>query len=172
MAQEDKVQLSGKNPNQKFIWIAICVFILLLFAVGGGSYYVGTLVGTSNSINPKTSKGSNKGSDKNVNDSQGYLGPLVEFKDFVVNIADGENTRYLKAAITIEAYNEDGKKEIEKRRPQIRDTVLFHLANKTFDEVRDLQGKQQLRAELKENINSILNHSKVKHIYFTEFVVQ
>jgi flagellar FliL protein len=56
--------------------------------------------------------------------------------------------------------------------PQIKDAVLLLIGNKTFNELNDLQGKIQLRAELINKINSILPKGKVKRIYFTDFVVQ
>jgi flagellar FliL protein len=100
------------------------------------------------------------------------LGPLVELEDFVVNITDGEQTRYLKVNITLEAGGKKGKEEVENRLPQVRDTIIFQLSGKTFDQVRDLQGKKQLQAELVQNLNELLNKGRIESLFFTEFVVQ
>ena len=54
----------------------------------------------------------------------------------------------------------------------MRDTILMLIGNKTYEELQDLQGKKQLKAELMSNINSFLQTGKVKSIYFTNFVVQ
>ena len=62
--------------------------------------------------------------------------------------------------------------ELNQRMPQIKDAILLLIGNKTFNELNDLQGKIQLRAELINKINSILLKGKVKRIYFTDFVVQ
>ncbi len=62
--------------------------------------------------------------------------------------------------------------ELNERMPQIKDAVLLLVGNKTFDELRDMQGKIQLRAELINRLNGILVKGKVKRIYFTDFVVQ
>ena len=40
--------------------------------------------------------------------------------------------------------------------PNIRDTILLLIGNKTFEELEDLQGKKQLKAELTSKINSFL----------------
>ena len=56
--------------------------------------------------------------------------------------------------------------------PQIRDSILLLIGNKTYEELQDLQGKKQLKAELTSKLNSILHYGKVKEIYFTDFVVQ
>ena len=56
--------------------------------------------------------------------------------------------------------------------PQIRDAILLLVGNKTFEELQDLQGKKQLKAELLSKINAILQSGQAKSIYFTDFVVQ
>jgi len=100
------------------------------------------------------------------------IGPLLSFDDIIVNLLDENETRYLKAAITLELENAAGVDEINERKPQVRDAILLLMSSKTFSELRDLQGKMQLRADLLERINGILQRGKVKNIYFTDFVVQ
>ena len=56
--------------------------------------------------------------------------------------------------------------------PQIRDAILLLIGNKTFEELQDLQGKKQLKAEITSKMNSFLKAGKVKAIYITNFVVQ
>jgi flagellar protein FliL len=104
--------------------------------------------------------------------SNSMIGPMINIEEFIVNILDGEDTRYLKVAITLEFDKEDATKEVSVRMPQIRDAILLLIGNKTFDELRDLQGKMQLRAELVGRINTIVQRSKVENIYFTDFVIQ
>ncbi len=62
--------------------------------------------------------------------------------------------------------------EVEERKPQVRDAILLFMSSKSFDELRDLQGKLQLRADLIGRINALLALGEVKTIYFTDFVVQ
>jgi flagellar protein FliL len=123
------------------------------------------------------------------------IGPMIEIKDFVVNIISEEERHYVKAAITIELVSsapatahkaasgghgggeaagsgDPSKDEAIQRMPQIRDSILLLISNKTYEELQDLQGKKQLKAELASKINSILHVGKVKEIYFTDFVVQ
>lgn len=100
------------------------------------------------------------------------IGPMVDISEFIVNIISDEANHYVKASLTIELSNEDVQEEVQKRMPQIRDSILLLVGNKTYEELRDLQGKKQLKAELTSKINSILQAGKVKAIYFTDFVVQ
>lgn len=114
------------------------------------------------------------------------IGPMIEIKEFVVNIISEGDRHYVKAALTIELINnltvvdkktevtgnDLAKEEATQRMPQIRDSILLLIGNKTYEELQDLQGKKQLKAELANKINSILQRGKVKEIYFTDFVVQ
>lgn len=100
------------------------------------------------------------------------IGPMVDITEFIVNIISDEANHYVKAALTIELSNDEVKEEVEKRMPQIRDSILLLVGNKTYEELQDLQGKKQLKAELTSKINGILQTGKVKAIYFTDFVVQ
>ena len=104
--------------------------------------------------------------------SDGAVGPLVDLDAFIVNILDEEGTRYLKASITLEMTNSASASEIEERLPQVKDSILLLVGNKTYNEISDLQGKLQLRAELIARINTLLQKGKIKNIFFTDFVVQ
>lgn len=100
------------------------------------------------------------------------VGPMVDIEEFIVNIISGDAAHYVKASLTIELTSEQGKVEAEKRMAQLRDSILLLVGNKTFEELQDLQGKKQLKAEITSRINSFLKAGKVKDVYFTNFVVQ
>jgi len=100
------------------------------------------------------------------------IGPMVDIEEFIVNIISADANHYVKASLTVELTNEKVREEVEKRMPQMRDAILLLLGNKTYEELQDLQGKRQLKAELMSRINSFLKAGKVKSIYFTNFVVQ
>ncbi len=100
------------------------------------------------------------------------IGPMVDIKEFIVNIISEDGIHYVKASLTLELNDETVQEEVNKRMPQIRDAVLLLIGNKTFEELQDLQGKKQLKAEIKSKINSFLITGRVKHVYLTDFVVQ
>lgn len=100
------------------------------------------------------------------------IGPMINIDEFVVNIISAEGKHYVKAALTLELTSETVREECNLRMPQVRDAILLLVGNKTYDELQDLQGKKQLKAELSSKLNSLLQTGRVKAIYFTEFVVQ
>ena len=62
--------------------------------------------------------------------------------------------------------------ELEKRMPQIRDTILMILPSKQYADIATTQGKIALRDEIMAKLNAFLKKGQINTIYFTEFVVQ
>ena len=153
----------GGGSKKKLIIIIIAVLVLLGGAAGGYFFFMGS--DEEEKISPEQEQAELEKQAKQV-------GPMVSMDSFIVNIMDDQDSRYLKATITIEVDGEEASMELTQRMPQVKDAVLLLLGSKTFGEISDLQGKIQLRAELINKINSILLKGKVKRIYFTDFVVQ
>jgi flagellar FliL protein len=62
--------------------------------------------------------------------------------------------------------------EIDKRLPQIRDSILMILPSKRFADISSAAGKIALRDEILETLNGYLSQGQINRIYFKEFVVQ
>lgn len=166
MAKKEAAEESeegGGGSKKKLIIIIVAVLVLL---IGGGAGYFFLMGGEEEEkISPEQEQAELEKQAKQV-------GPMVNIDSFIVNIMDDQESRYLKATITFEVDGEEASMELTQRMAQVKDSILLLLGGKTFDEINDLQGKIQLRAELINKINSILLKGKVKRIYFTDFVVQ
>lgn len=99
-------------------------------------------------------------------------GPIVPLESFIVNLADEGGQRYLRITMQMELSDKKLEKEIEKRLPKIRDSVLMILPNKKSDDIRTGEGKEQVREEIIAAINESLITGTVDNLYFTEFVIQ
>jgi flagellar FliL protein len=98
---------------------------------------------------------------------------VMELEPFIVNLADPSGKRYLKLQLAVDAKNEELKKEIQARMPQIRDSILLLLTSKSYSDIAPVAGKIRLRNEILKIINrSLLGAGSVHAVYFTEFVVQ
>lgn len=153
----------GGGSKKKLIIIIAAVLVLLIGAGVGAFLFLGG--DKEEKISPEEEQALLEKQAKEV-------GPMVNIDTFIVNIADDQESRYLKAAITLEVDTPEATMEVNSRMPQIKDAILLLIGNKSFGELNDLQGKIQLRAELINKVNSILLKGKVKRIYFTDFVVQ
>ncbi len=97
---------------------------------------------------------------------------MVELDPFVVNLADPLGRRYLRATIEVETVDSNAAEDLQDKQAQVRDSVLMLLSSKTFEDIRAMDQKIQLRHEIVERLNQVIGQGRVVKVYFTEFVVQ
>lgn len=166
MAEKIEAEKEGGSKKKLFLIIGIVVLVLL---IGGG---VAAWFFLKEKPAPPEPQNASQQVPVPDLEQKANIGPMVNIEEFIVNIISGDTAHYVKASLTVELTNEEVKIEVENRMPQMRDTILLLIGNKTYEELQDLQGKKQLKAELMSKINSFLQTGKVKSIYFTNFVVQ
>jgi flagellar FliL protein len=167
MAERKEAAVEKGTSKKKLFIIIGAVVVVLLLGGGFGAWYL---------LKGKPVAGEAKDPAAHVPvpvlGQQSQIGPMVNIEEFVVNIISSDTAHYVKASITVELTNVEGQTEVQQRMPQMRDAILLLISNKTYEELQDLQGKKQLKAELLSKINSFLLSGKVVSIYFTNFVVQ
>jgi flagellar FliL protein len=103
----------------------------------------------------------------------------------LVNLADAGGSSYLRVALTLrvadvidkkgaKANDEKSKddKGTEDAVAAVRDTVLTVLGRQTADGLLAVDGKEQLKTELKAALAEHNADLKVKDVFFTDFLVQ
>lgn len=167
MAEKKDAKPEGGSKKKKLILLVGAVLVVLLIGGGVAAFFLLKKAEPP----PEDQNPASQVPVPELN-QQAEIGPMVNIDEFIVNIISSDTPHYVKASLTVELSNEEVKTEVEQRMPQMRDAVLLLIGNKTFEELQDLQGKKQLKAELISRMNSFLRAGKVKSIYFTNFVVQ
>ena len=170
--EKKKEEPAEKGGGKSKLIIIIAAVVLLLGAGGGAAYYFLVVKPHKLELEKKKEEESKAAALIKPVPDEAKIGPMVEIKEFVVNIIGEEATHYVKASLTLEMDKDAAIQEVGKRMPQIRDAILLLISNKTFAELQDSQGKNQVKAELKTKINSFLKTGSVNNIYLTDFVVQ
>ncbi len=98
------------------------------------------------------------------------VGKVIPLETFVVNLAGSKGRKVLKVNMELELKGTEVVKEIDNRKAQIRDFIIIILSSKSYDEVSTKEGKDALRNEIKDNINSFLSKGKILNVYFTELI--
>jgi flagellar FliL protein len=117
-------------------------------------------------------------------------GVMVDMSTKIINLADTTGRRYIRLTVVLEFApepsataepkstegevdpNEALKTEIANRMPLMDDVVITLLSTKTYEELYTADGKEALRKEILDAINTKLPEFRVIAVYFTEFVVQ
>jgi flagellar FliL protein len=113
-----------------------------------------------------------------VGDSHGsQIKAVMHLDPFVVNLADTEENRFLRAGIDLGLGNpladkegKGGESEIPTAR--IRDCILAVLSTWRSDALLAPDGKQKLKDELVRALAARVPELGVKEVYFTDFLVQ
>ncbi|HOM29559.1 MAG TPA: flagellar basal body-associated FliL family protein [Deltaproteobacteria bacterium] len=186
MAEEEKDQkkVTQESPKKKFpvlvVVIALCVILVAGGAVGAYFMFFASKKkgeGDHASAEVKQEQVQKKGEAGDAHGGGpggegGGSGSVKPLDPFIVNLADAQGQRYLKAVMQIETDNPSADSEINAKLPQIRDEILMILSNKTFDDVSTVAGKRMLKREIASAVNRYLSSGQVTNVFFTEFVVQ
>ncbi len=97
----------------------------------------------------------------------------LPLEPFVVNLADKEEVRYVKA--TFQLGLEEKSSEAVKDPVSIaamRDSIISILSAKTSAQIMTTEGKEKLRQEIRARLTAIAPAMKIQEIFIVEFVVQ
>ncbi|HHG74854.1 MAG TPA: flagellar basal body-associated FliL family protein [Persephonella sp.] len=167
MAEENKEQEEQQQGGGKKKLIILLAVILLLLGGGGGAAYKFLVLDKQNEKQEDKAQKIQE-EIRNVEN----IGIMFEVGTFVVNLADRDADRYLKVTVILEIENEQVKQEVEKRLPQIKDSITTLLFTKTSRELKTAEGVERLKEEILRRVNAILPLGGVKNVYFTDFVIQ
>jgi len=97
---------------------------------------------------------------------------FMEIEDITVNLADAEESKFLRAKIKLEVRSEDAQAKVEANMVKVMDLVITQLSSKTFEDIRTPQGKYALKEDLTYRLNKLVGGKPIKNLYFTDFVSQ
>lgn len=103
-------------------------------------------------------------------ETEDFVGKMIPLETFLVNLSGNRGNKLLKVNMEFEVEGENVAKEIDKRKPQIRDIIIILLSSKTYAQLSATEGKEFLRDEIRDTVNSFLTKGKVKRVLFTEFI--
>ncbi len=149
----------------------VSFFAMLVRAIGGVVAYL-MLSGDDEEAVAEEVKQEKVVKKKKRNSDDLTVGPMYPLDKFTVNLMSNNGSRYLVAKINLEQDSEQLTPELDKKTPLIRDIIISILSSKTVEEITTMKGKEKLKEEIKEQINKRLEDGYVKHVYFTQFVIQ
>ena len=188
MADEDLDLDSGeeetpKSSKKMLIIIIIGVVLLIIIGVVGGLFLGGVFddkpeqTETAQSVDGDSEDAANSegGADESAEAiAERSYWPLEP--PFVLNFEGKSKARYMQIGLEVATTNDKAHAAVKKHMPVIRNEIVLLLSGQKYEEMVTPDGKEQLRTELIETINNILQKHKVKkgidNIYFTSFVMQ
>ncbi len=99
----------------------------------------------------------------------------VPLEEFLVNLADGEDgeTSYIRTEVSLLTNNAKNAEIIETNMDLIRDSVINKLRQKGAAEIlADKNGVNNLKEEIKDQINKDYGSALVREVFITNLVIQ
>lgn len=184
------------DNNLKLVLINILAFVLIGVLFIGVNYFV-----QENLLNKKLadiSTEQNPDEDVVAEDEEVQKGIIVDLGDFILNLADQTQKKYLKVNVALEltriptdydfskppekksghgSDDDDPMKMIElemaQYKPAIRDAVITNFSSKTADEVMTAAGKELVKEQITEDVNAIFaGEREVIRVNFGQFIIQ
>ena len=199
MANENHPE--GKSAEfNKFLIISLVSTVILCVVFAGVNYVV-----MENLLSQKISN--IKVSTEELEEGEGaedviQRGIIVDLGDFILNLCDEAQKKYLKVNVAIEVSQKEGdfpdtveapkggghghgaapapvdpmeniQKEMSQFKPAIRDAVITNLSSKTSAELSSAAGKELAKEQISNDINSILGGEReVLRVSFGQFIIQ
>lgn len=110
--------------------------------------------------------------DEEAKEDQIDFGESFKLNTFHMNLGNPLENRYIRVEVSIEYKGgEIQQKELEKRKPQIRDVVVSVVSRKTREFLLAPDGKNQLRKELLSRINRFMSRP-VESVFITDILIE
>jgi flagellar FliL protein len=166
-----EVRAPGGGSGQKpILLIALAVINMLVVAGVGLMLYKGRQKEAQQPKIEDVIKGEAEAQHKEASEEKEVIGKVLPLETFIVNLAGSKGRKVAKVNIELEVQGEHALDEMEKRKAQVRDIIIIILSSKSYDDVSNKDGKDGLRNEIKDTINSFLVKGKISNVFFTEFI--
>ena len=195
----NETEEKGRDLN-KYLIISLISTVILCVVFAGVNYLV-----MENLLTQKISK--IQVSTEELDETAGaedeiQRGIIVDLGDFILNLCDEAQKKYLKVNVAIEVSQKDTdfpkeveaskggghghgaapapvdpmeaiQKEMNQFKPAIRDAVITNLSSKTSAELASAAGKELAKEQISNDVNSILGGEReVLRVSFGQFIIQ
>jgi flagellar protein FliL len=163
----------GSSGGKPILLYALVILNMLVVAGVGAMVYLGKQkeLAEAKTID-KVVAGAveDAASAKAEEDKDDFIGKMIPMETFLVNLSGTRGNKVLKVNMELEVEGAKITEEIDKRKPQIRDIIIILLSSKTYNQLSSAEGKEFLREEIRDTVNSFLTKGKIKRVHFTEFI--
>lgn len=171
--------MSEKNVEKKGGKFKKIIIIVVALVVIGGGAFGGYMLFENNK---KKANNANQAPVNNViNPQQTNNGVYPQqvvvssktysLDEFLVNLADEDGKRFLKAKVYIGYEEKKLDKELETKKPILRDTVISVLRSKKAADINP-KNVDKIKAEIINRISPMLEKGRINSVYFDDLIVQ
>lgn len=170
-----------ENKEKKKGGVGLKVILIVFFlvaAVGAGVFF-----GYSKFLSDKNTDSNENMTTSNVTQTQtqsgensSYLQHVVSAKtfdlsEFTINLADEGGKNYLKVNVYLGYDSKKLTDELTEKTPIIRDAIIEVLRTKKVEDISD-KNMDNIKIEIIQRINPMLEKGKINNVYFSDILTQ
>lgn len=173
---EEKAAAEAVAPEEKkaggkpILLYAIIIANMIGFGVFSFMFYKAKQIESAQPTIDQVVKGEHEAQVEDKAKAEEFVGRTIPLETFLVNLSGSRGRKLLKVNMELEVEGEQVQGEIEKRKPQVRDIIIILLSSKTYGQISSTEGKEFLKEEIRDTVNSFLTKGKIKRVMFTEFI--
>ncbi len=199
MADNERAEGGQQKELTKFLIMTLASIVIMFIVFAGVNYVI-----MENLISQKISAlpTSQEELDESGDEDEVQKGIIVDLGDFILNLCDESQKKYLKVNVALEVTKKDTdfpeqeetkggghgghgeaaapvdpmeaiQKEMNQYKPAIRDAIITNLSSKTSSELATAAGKELAKEQITNDINSILGGEReVIRVSFGQFIIQ
>lgn len=161
------------KPKGKKMMIIVIVLVLVLLIVGGLGAFL--LMKRGHAADEEGDGGAHSAAPAKA----APKGPptFLPFDNMVVNLADPGGNRFVQIGLTLQVDNLATSDQIKAFMPSLRSAILVILSQRTTDELLQVQGKEQLAADITAEVSRQLGYDRARYnpiqaVLFSSFIIQ
>ena len=200
MADNERAEGGQQKELTKFLIMTLASIVIMFIVFAGVNYVImENLISQKISALPTSQEelANDSGDEDEV-----QKGIIVDLGDFILNLCDESQKKYLKVNVALEVTKKDTdfpeqvetkggghgghgeaaapvdpmeaiQKEMNQYKPAIRDAIITNLSSKTSSELATAAGKELAKEQITNDINSILGGEReVIRVSFGQFIIQ
>ncbi len=100
-------------------------------------------------------------------------GKMIQLEQFTVNLSTPGtvNPKFVRVNISVEVPTSETENEIQQKMPQVRNTIIDLFNSKRPTDLVTAEGRDYLKEEIRNALNSFMVSGRVKSVFFTNFAV-
>lgn len=158
--------------GKKMLIIILAVVILLVVAGGGAAFFLLKKKGAD-----AEGEGEEEAAPAKAKIDLKSPPTFLPLENMVVNLADPGGNRFAQVGITLQVDSLATGDAIKAFMPSIRNGILLILSQRTTDELLQVQGKEQLAADIIAEVSRQLGfegkkQNPIQAVLFSSFIVQ
>lgn len=162
---------AAPKPKSKKMLIIILVVVVLVVVLGA----VGALL-----LLKKPADDQDGGAGATTSQPAAPRGPptFLPLDNMVVNLADQGGSRFVQVGITLQLDDIATSDQIKAFMPTVRNGILIILSQRTTEELLQVQGKEQLAADITAEVSRQLGYGQgnrrnpIQAVLFSSFIIQ